>query len=598
VGTVFWPRAAPLYRRLLTRTTFIAITGSCGKSTTRLLTQGAVGASRSPKVRREANLPVDNAHAIWTTPLSQRFAVFEVSVGKYAEKDMVKRSAVLIRPHVVVVTNIRDDHLAAFGSHETIAREKGDLVEALDENGVAVLNADDPLVMSMRSRCRGRVLTYGIEQDADVRADDIVSQWPDRLSLRVHYQGDSVRVDTLLCGAHWASAALAAIAAGIASGVPLADAARGLRSVKPFYARMDPTTRADGVTFVRDDVKAPLWTVPASLAFLGDAKAPRKIAVLGTISDYKGEARRVYANVARQALAVADHVIFVGQHAAQGLRAKRPGDKAELRGFQTLATAHSYLRELLAPGDLVLLKGSNEDRLDLLAHERFPTPPGEVRSLPLTPSEGRESSAFGIIGLGNDGDRFNGTRHNIGFECVDRLAKRHGVQYSSLQHAYVAQFSHAGLQIYLIKARAAMNSTGSALGRVLPELRLTPDRCLLVHDQLDFEVARVRGRMSGGAGGHRGVISILETFENFQFGRVKIGIGTPSAGTTVEEHVLQPFAADEHEAIDRAVDAAAEQALIQIREIALRARRLSAGRTRGVDEFPSETRNTSSPPFA
>jgi aminoacyl-tRNA hydrolase len=570
VGARCWPRLAPLRRRLLTGTTFIAVTGSCGKSTTRLLIEGAVGATRSPKVKRGANLPVDNAHAVWLTRRSDRHAVFEVSVGKYAEKDMVKRSAAIIRPDIVVVTNIRDDHISAFGSREAIAREKGDLVEALGPDGIAVLNADDPLVMAMRARCRGRVITFGTETAADVRAEDVSSRWPNRLSFRVLHGSESAWVETQLCGTHWVAAALAAIAAAVAAGVPLAAAAAGLRGVPPFFARMSPQTRADGVTFVRDDVKAPLWTVPASLAFLADADAPRTIAVIGTISDYVSKSRRVYTDVASQAVAVADQVIFVGGRGTKVLRSERHAGNPSVRVFNTLEAAHAHLSNVLRAGDLVLLKGSQNDLLYMLALERFPYQAARAhiaaahakRAPAIGTPAPAASAAIAIIGLGNDGDRYAGTRHNVGFACIERLARRAGAVFDANGHAYVARVDRGGAPLYLIKPRTMMNAAGSALVHVVGALALTPSRCILVHDDVDYPVGRVKGRMQGGAGGHRGVRSVLEAFEDHRFPRVKIGIGKPPTAGGVAEYVVERFPPGERDLVDRSLDAACEQALL------------------------------------
>jgi aminoacyl-tRNA hydrolase len=585
VGARCWPRLAPLRRRLLTGTTFIAVTGSCGKSTTRLLIEGAVGAKRSPKVKRGANLPVDNAHAVWLTRRSDRHAVFEVSVGKYAEKDMVKRSAAIIRPNIVVVTNIRDDHISAFGSREAIAREKGDLVEALGSDGIAVLNADDPLVMTMRARCRGRVMTFGMGP-ADVRAEEVSSRWPNRLSFRVLHREESAWVDTQLCGTHWVAAALAAIAAAVAAGIPLAAAAAGLRGVPPFFARMSPQTRADGVTFVRDDVKAPLWTVPASLAFLADAEAPRKIAVIGTISDYASKSRRVYTDIASQALAVADEVIFVGGHGTKVLRSERHARNPSVRAFNTLEAAHAHLSHSLRAGDLVLLKGSQNDLLYMLALERFPyqaarahIATAHAQRTPATEAPAA-SAAIAIIGLGNDGDTYAGTRHNVGFACIERLARRVGAVFNTDGHACVARVHRDGAPLYLIKPRTMMNATGSALVHAVGALGLTPSRCILVHDDVDYPVGRVKGRMQGGAGGHRGVRSVLEAFEDHRFARVKIGIGKPAAASALPDYVLEHFPPGERELVDRSLDAACEQALLLVSAI----ERGTGGREAGAGE--------------
>jgi PTH1 family peptidyl-tRNA hydrolase len=115
-----------------------------------------------------------------------------------------------------------------------------------------------------------------------------------------------------------------------------------------------------------------------------------------------------------------------------------------------------------------------------------------------------------------------------------------------------------------------MNGSGPAVAYVVHELHLAPDRCILVHDEVDLDVGRVRGRVAGGAGAHRGVRSVLAAFEDFRFARVKIGIGRPPAGRSLEEHVLQRFDADEQATVDRAIEAGADQALLQLNELAAR----------------------------
>jgi UDP-N-acetylmuramyl pentapeptide synthase len=199
-----------------------------------------------------------------------------------------------------------------FGSREAIAAEKGKLIAALPPNGTAILNADDPLVLAMQSRCQGRILTYGLSPDAMLRGENIRDDWPNRLSLTVRHGDEAVRVQTQLCGAHLVPNVLAAMAVGRAMGVSLPSAAAALEGVAPVPDRMCPIESPDGVTFIRDDVKAPVWTIPAALDFLRHAMAKRKILILGTLSDYQGGApSSIYAGVARQAVAVADYVFFV-----------------------------------------------------------------------------------------------------------------------------------------------------------------------------------------------------------------------------------------------------------------------------------------------
>ena len=136
-----------------------------------------------------------------------------------------------------------------------------------------------------------------------------------------------------------------------------ASASAALAAVDPLPGRYQPVGAA-GVTFIRDEFMASLWSIAPVLEFLRDARVPRKVLVLGTISDYSGRESQVYADVARQALEVADEVIFVGPQALRSGGARSHPKGAALRAFLSLRDAHRHLAETLVPGDLVLLKGS------------------------------------------------------------------------------------------------------------------------------------------------------------------------------------------------------------------------------------------------
>jgi len=228
----------------------------------------------------------------------------------------------MFRPHIGVVTHIDQDHYTRFRSKAATAAEKGKLVESLPADGRAVLNVDDPYVLAMRDRTRAQIITYGLSAEAMVRGEEVSSAWPDRLSLTVVYGSEKIPIRTRLLGEHWAYSMLAAVATGIARGVPLAECARAVERVEPVEGRMSPHQTPDGITFVRDDRKAPLWTIPASLRFMQMARAQRRVVIIGTISDYPGGADRTFPRVARRALEAAEHVIFVGHYAHCALRAR------------------------------------------------------------------------------------------------------------------------------------------------------------------------------------------------------------------------------------------------------------------------------------
>ena len=214
-----------------------------------------------------------------------------------------------------MITTVGSDHYRKYRSLEATAKEKGILAEVVPGDGTVILNADDPHVSAMAARCRGRVVTYGLSPDADIRGTQVSSAWPDRLALTVVHGDQSVRITSKLVGAHWTTSILAAVACGIACGLDLQACADAITKFEPVPGRYSVHQIAGGPVYVLDH-KAVDWTIPAAFAFMATAQASRKTIVLGTISDYPGAASRRYRRVARQALDVADRVVFVGPQSA------------------------------------------------------------------------------------------------------------------------------------------------------------------------------------------------------------------------------------------------------------------------------------------
>jgi UDP-N-acetylmuramoyl-tripeptide--D-alanyl-D-alanine ligase len=366
---VRWPlrQAARIQRRRLNSVLFVAVTGSFGKSTTKALT-AAVLRSRlaGTSTPRNANSYNGVAKMLLRTSPEHDFSVLELGTDS---PGMLRQLTDLVRPRIGVVTSVGLEHVRNFGSLDAIAGEKCSLVQALPPEGVAVLNADDPQVLAMGEACAGRVVTVGLGAGATFRAEDVRSSWPDALSFTLWHHGRAVTVRTRLYGRHWTQPVLAAIAVGLEAGVPLVDAVRAVEAVEALRGRMQPVDCADGVTFLRDDVKHSLLTAARALDFVEEARAARKVVVIGRIVNFEGDPYVAYAELAERALEVADEVIFTGPQARY---APEPKNGQRLRILPTVKEASEYLRETIRPGDLVLLKASNRTHLGriLLAHTR------------------------------------------------------------------------------------------------------------------------------------------------------------------------------------------------------------------------------------
>ena len=587
------------HRAALRNTVFVGITGSTGKTTAKDMIATILGRALGPGSQGKGsdNYAEDIAQLVLSTRRSDPFCVCEVGIHTPIDFQLA-----LLRPSIGVVTNVGTDHLSLFRTQEAIALEKRKLVRALPADGIAVLNTDDPRVAGMAEGFAGRVVTYGLSGSAMVRGEGVRAGWPERLSFTATVGDDSALVQTQFCGEHWSGTVLAALAAGVGLGVPLAAAAKAIASVQPFEGRMQPVT-VDGITFICDDWKAPFPTIKTTIDFMRGARAKRKVMVFGNISDLPGDSSKRYARIAESALEACDAVVFVGPNATAALRARRQRG-AKLMVFGTVRDAHRFLSGYLQADDLVLLKGSyRADHLHRLVLARsmeivcwkqacgrnyICTSCPLVRvpaydesdsatlaastSYAMSFDEAGHARELVVVGLGNPDPGYRDTPHNAGREAVSRLAQRLGLSWPSAEDdVSVIATTIDGVPVMLVQIALAMNSSGGALHRLTQRLRIDLERCIVVHDDLSLDVGATRTRLRGSDGGHRGVRSIIESYQNDRFPRVKIGVGAPAPGTSVTDHVLSPFRPEQGAVITRAYDDAIERVLALVRESGPRA---------------------------
>jgi alanine racemase len=354
----------------------IGITGSSGKTTTKEMA-AAVLARRYPTFRNYGNYNTHHGLPIALGRLKEehQVAVLEMACDGL---DQIRELAALTRPVVGVVTSVNETHLAYLGSLDAIATEKGRLVEALPpagQGGTAVLNYDDPRVRAMASRTRARVVTYGLDPDADLVAG-AVEAGPEGLSFTVFIrdffpvpgfrQTRKLRVSLRLLGRHHVYAALGAVAVGLVFDVPLAEALGALADFQPLPGRLNPMAGLGGSLILDDTYSASLASTLAALDTLDLYKPVRRIAVLGDLLELGGFAVETYRQVGERVAQVADFLV------AQGDSASRIAEQARSRGMspdQVLIThtPHDTVRGLsarLQPGETILVKGAGESRME------------------------------------------------------------------------------------------------------------------------------------------------------------------------------------------------------------------------------------------
>jgi PTH1 family peptidyl-tRNA hydrolase len=159
-----------------------------------------------------------------------------------------------------------------------------------------------------------------------------------------------------------------------------------------------------------------------------------------------------------------------------------------------------------------------------------------------------------VVGLGNPGAKYRQTRHNIGFWVIDQIAEENAVNVKKrFCDAMVGEWFSNGDRVLLVKPQTYMNRSGECVKDLLQEFGASADDLIVVYDDIDLPFGRIRIRPSGGAGGHRGVLSILERLEGEAFCRVRVGIGRPPEGVDPAEFVLEPFGSEECEALGEVI---------------------------------------------
>ena len=165
-----------------------------------------------------------------------------------------------------------------------------------------------------------------------------------------------------------------------------------------------------------------------------------------------------------------------------------------------------------------------------------------------------------VVGLGNPGSEYSDTRHNVGFMAIDALARRLGISsWKKRNQALVAEY-RAEEPVVLIKPQTYMNLSGVAVGELARWYKVSPEDIIVIFDDMDLKIGRLRLRTKGSSGGHRGIESLLTHLTNGNFARVRIGIDRPPTNWQVVDYVLSHFTPEEQPVLNEAIIRAAEAA--------------------------------------
>ncbi|WP_346766642.1 UDP-N-acetylmuramoyl-tripeptide--D-alanyl-D-alanine ligase [Nocardioides sp. JQ2195] len=352
----------------------LALTGSQGKTGTKDYLAQVLSAA-GPTVATAANLnnEIGVPLTVLRATVDTRFLVVEMGARGIGH---IAYLCEIAPPLVASVLNVGTAHIGEFGSREAIAAAKGEILEALPEHGVAVINADDDFAALMDRRTRARVLRFGLAPGSDVTWSDVTYDDLDRASARFHIAGESHQVTLVQSGQHQLLNAAAAAALAVGVGLPADTIARALASATSLSRwRMELDELSDGTVVVNDAYNANPESMRAAISALlaiSGKRAARSIAVLGVMKELGPESDADHRALGEHALASGVDVLLVVGDDAREI-AEGAANITVGRGTAVCvadrAEALAWLRENIRSGDVVLVKASRAAGLERVAQE-------------------------------------------------------------------------------------------------------------------------------------------------------------------------------------------------------------------------------------
>lgn len=340
----------------------IGITGSVGKSTTKELVARALG-QRYRTLKNFGNLNNEIGLPLTILHLTEEHERAVLEMGFYVPGE-IKFLCDIAQPHVGVVTNIGTVHAERAGSREAIARGKAELVEALPEDGVAILNYDDIWVREMAKKTNARVFFYGLTSESDLWADHVEGLGLDGIRFRLHYRNESLHVHLPLIGRHSVHTALRATAVALVEGLTWQEIIDGLRDGRA-QLRLVAARSKCGALILDDTYNASPASTLAALNLLQELSG-RKIAVLGDMLELGKYETQGHEMVGMRAAGIADLLLTLGERAHIIARSARQAgmNPKKIIEFDETHAVIGWLEENLTENDSLLLKGSRGLRMD------------------------------------------------------------------------------------------------------------------------------------------------------------------------------------------------------------------------------------------
>ena len=336
----------------------IGITGSNGKTTTRQMTAMVVSQQYCTlSTRKNFNNNIGLPLTLFELSQDHRWAVVELGMNAPGE---ISYLAEICRPDIGVITNVAAAHLEGLGSIEGVMHAKGELLEKIDTQGTAVLNADDPMVRRLARKAKRDVLLFGLADEADIRAEKIIATEKGS-QFELILPDERVVVNLMIPGSFMVLNALSAAAVGHRIGLPPADIKNGLETFVPVQGRLNIISTSSGIQLIDDTYNANPGSMAAALATLKTLrKRKRAFFVVGDMRELGQQSKDLHIQLGNHAARSGVTALFVTgdftEYVVQG--AREAGLESENIFAGSKEELLDRLIQVVKPGDWVLVKGS------------------------------------------------------------------------------------------------------------------------------------------------------------------------------------------------------------------------------------------------
>jgi len=354
------------YHRERSRVSLIGVTGSNGKTTSKEMI-ASILETKFSVLRNEGNY--NNHIGVPLTLLrlepSHDIAVLEMGMSRLGE---IRRLCEIAQPSIGVLTNISGVHLQFLGSLERVKEAKGELVDFIDQEGTVILNSDDPFIMDLKKRVKGRLLTYGIESYSDIRAKNIRDLGTDGLTFLLMINDKEMKVRLPLIGNYNVYNALSAAAAGSVCGIEIENIKKGLESFKGLPMRMELCHLDHDIRIINDSYNANPSSVKRAIETLSNiSKSGHSFLAIGDMLELGDASMDAHKEIGRMIAGRSiDFLIVVGEMASfigkEALLNRM--EKQNVFFCKDADEAFNILDKNLRNGDILLVKGSRRMKME------------------------------------------------------------------------------------------------------------------------------------------------------------------------------------------------------------------------------------------